>query len=144
MLVSQILKSKSLQDVVTVAPSTLVSEAAKLLSEKRIGTVIVSRNGTTADGILSERDIVREIGARGAGCLANTVDTLMTSKLVTCQLDDRADGVLAKMTEGRFRHMPVVVDGELRGLISLGDVVKARLMELAMEKDALEGMIMGH
>ena len=144
MLVSQILKTKSLQDVVTVPPSMLVSEAARILSEKRIGTVIVSKNGKVADGILSERDIVREIGARGVGCLAHTVDTLMTSKLVTCHNDDQADAVLKQMTDGRFRHMPVVEEGELRGLISLGDVVKARLMELAMEKDALEGMIMGH
>ncbi|WP_298836289.1 CBS domain-containing protein [uncultured Roseobacter sp.] len=144
MLVSQILKTKSLQDVVTVPPSMLVSEAAKILSEKRIGTVIVSRDGKAADGILSERDIVREIGARGAGCLVHAVDTLMTSKLVTCHSDDQADAILKKMTDGRFRHMPVVENGELRGLISLGDVVKARLMELAMEKDALEGMIMGH
>ena len=144
MLVSQILKTKSSEGVVTVPPTMLVSEAAKMLSEKRIGTVIVSRDGSSADGILSERDIVREIGARGAGCLTNTVDTLMTSKLVTCSGDDVADVILKKMTEGRFRHMPVIENGELKGLISLGDVVKARLMELAMEKDALEGMIMGH
>lgn len=144
MLVSQILKTKQHHDVVTVPPSMTVSEAARILSEKRIGTVVVSKNGTRADGILSERDIVREIGARGAGCLTHTVDTLMTSKLVTCGPKDRADDVLRKMTEGRFRHMPVLENDELRGLISLGDVVKARLMELSMEKDALEGMIMGH
>ena len=144
MLVSQILKSKQLHDVVTVPPSMTVSEAARILSDKGIGTVIVSKNGENADGILSERDIVREIGARGAGCMTYTVDALMTSKLVTCSREDKADVVLQKMTEGRFRHMPVVEGDKLVGLISLGDVVKARLMELAMEKDALEGMIMGH
>ena len=144
MLVSQILKTKQQQDVITVPPSMTVSEAARILSDKGIGTVIVSRNGENADGILSERDIVREIGARGAGCMANTVDALMTSKLVTCERDDKADVVLQKMTDGRFRHMPVVEGDKLIGLISLGDVVKARLMELSMEKDALEGMIMGH
>ena len=144
MLVSQILKSKQLQDVITVQPSLTVSEAARILSDKGIGTVIVSRSGDTADGILSERDIVREIGARGAGCMTHTVDKLMTSKLITCEREDKADEVLQKMTEGRFRHMPVVEGGKLIGVISLGDVVKARLMELAMEKDALEGMIMGH
>lgn len=144
MLVSQILKSKQLHDVVTVLPSITISEAARILSEKGIGTVIVSSDGTTAEGILSERDIVREIGARGAGCMSQRVQSLMTSKLVTCSSTDMADDILAKMTEGRFRHMPVVEDGALRGIISLGDVVKARLMELAMEKDALEGMIMGH
>ncbi len=144
MLVSQILKSKSDEGVVTVPPTMLVSEAAQMLSEKRIGTLVVSRNGKTPDGILSERDIVREIGARGAGCLTHTVDQYMTSKLVTCGLGDRADAVLQQMTNGRFRHMPVLDGDTLIGLISLGDVVKARLMELAMEKDALEGMIMGH
>jgi CBS domain-containing protein len=144
MLVAQILKSKDLQDVVTVKPTVTVAEAAKMLSEKRIGTVIVSADGKAADGILSERDIVREIGSHGAGCMTYTVDQLMTSKLVTCKLEDTADAVLQQMTDGRFRHMPVLQDGTLIGLISLGDVVKARLMELAMEKNALEGMIMGY
>jgi len=143
-LVSQILKSKAQAGVVTVPPSMTVAEAAKMLSEKRIGTVIVSRDGKSADGILSERDIVRELGARGSGCLTQLVSDLMTSKLVTCGRDAAADAVLQQMTDGRFRHMPVIENGALIGLISLGDVVKARLLELAMEKDALEGMIMGH
>jgi len=144
MLVSQILKTKSDDAVVTSPPSLLISEAAKILSEKRIGTLVISKDGKSPDGILSERDIVRELGTAGSGCLDLTVDKLMTTKLVTCSRDDRADAVLQKMTEGRFRHMPVLEDGNLVGLISLGDVVKARLMELSMEKDALQGMIMGH
>ncbi|MEP5730066.1 MAG: CBS domain-containing protein [Sulfitobacter sp.] len=144
MLVSQILKSKSNGGVVTSLPGMLVSDAAKELSEKRIGTLVISADGKTPLGILSERDIVRELGKQGAAVLTLSVDKLMTSKLVTCSRDDRADEVLKKMTEGRFRHMPVLENGELRGLISLGDVVKARLTELAMEKNALEGMIMGH
>ncbi|TMM54344.1 CBS domain-containing protein [Sulfitobacter sabulilitoris] len=144
MLVSQILKSKSDDAVVTVPPTMLLSEAAGILSERRIGTLVISRDGQSPDGILSERDIVREIGRRGSGCLAHTVSEYMTSKLVTCSRDDRADAILQQMTDGRFRHMPVIEGGQLVGLISLGDVVKARLTELAMEKDALEGMIMGH
>ena len=144
MLVSQILKTKPDGAVVTSPPSLLISEAAKILSEKRIGTLVISKDGKAPDGILSERDIVRELGKAGSGCLDLTVDKLMTTKLVTCSRDDRADAVLQKMTEGRFRHMPVLEDGNLVGLISLGDVVKARLMELSMEKDALQGMIMGH
>ena len=144
MLVSQILKSKSDDAVVTSPPGMVVSEAAAILSEKRIGTLVISKDGKTPDGILSERDIVRELGRHGAGCLTETVDALMTKKLVTCGAHDRADEVLQKMTEGRFRHMPVLENGAMSGLISLGDVVKARLPELAMEKDALEGMIMGH
>lgn len=144
MLVHQILKSKADDSVVTVKPGTLVSEAAGILAEKGIGTVVVSADGDTADGILSERDIVRELARRGATCLSDKVSDYMTSELQTATRDERADSVLARMTEGRFRHMPVVEEGKLIGLITLGDVVKARLSELAMEKDALEGMIMGH
>ena len=144
MLVSQILKSKSDDAVVTVLPTMLISDAAVMLSEKRIGTLIISADGKSPLGILSERDIVRELGKQGAVCLSLTVDKLMTSKLVTCGRKDRAESILEQMTEGRFRHMPVLEEGALVGLISLGDVVKARLQELAMEKNALEGMIMGH
>jgi CBS domain-containing protein len=144
MLVHQILKSKGDQGVVTVKPGTSVSDAAKILAEKRIGTVVVSESGKTADGILSERDIVRELAARGAGCMSDKVDDYMTTELVTCAMGDDATSVLEKMTEGRFRHMPVLEGNELVGLITLGDAVKARLSELKMEKDALQGMIMGH
>ncbi len=144
MLVQQILNSKASNAVVTVKPGTLVRDAAQILADKRIGTVIVSANGDTADGILSERDIVRELAAHGAGCLGEKVDDFMTAKLVTCTSAESADDVLKKMTDGRFRHMPVVEEGKLVGLITLGDAVKARLSQLSMEKDALEGMIMGH
>lgn len=144
MLVQQILKEKGDEGVVTVQPGTLVQDAAKILADRRIGTVVVSKTGKTADGIVSERDIVRELGSRGAACMGEKVDELMTTKLVTCTRSDDAVTIMEKMTEGRFRHMPVVENGELLGLITLGDVVKARLTELAMEKDALEGMIMGH
>ncbi len=144
MLVQQILKAKGDIQVVTIVPGTLVQDAAKVLAERRIGTVVISADGTTADGILSERDIVRELGKRGPQCMSDKVDDMMTSNLVTCTRAENADVVLQKMTEGRFRHMPVVEDGVLVGLITLGDVVKARLTELAMEKDALQGMIMGH
>jgi CBS domain-containing protein len=144
MQVQNILKSKGSEGVETVKPGTPISEAAKILAEKRIGTVVISGDGSTADGILSERDIVRELAARGGACLTEPVDSYMTRELVTCTRAETADAVLAKMTEGRFRHMPVVEEGKLVGLITLGDVVKARLSELAMEKDALEGMIMGH
>lgn len=144
MTVAKILMSKGSNDVTTVPPGTLVSEVAQVLSDKRIGTVVVSSDGKTAEGILSERDIVREIGKRGQACLSDKVEDMMTSKLVTCGRADRADAVLATMTKGRFRHMPVLEDGEMIGLITLGDVVKYRLSELSMEKDALEGMIMGY
>ncbi|ABV93487.1 hypothetical protein Dshi_1745 [Dinoroseobacter shibae DFL 12 = DSM 16493] len=143
MLVHQILKSKASAEVVTIGPDASVADAAKVLSLRKIGSVVVSSNGKTADGILSERDIVREVGVRGAGCLTETVGNMMTRDLVTCGPDESADKVLMQMTEGRFRHMPVVQDGEMIGLITLGDAVKARLQEVSMEKEALEGMIMG-
>lgn len=143
MLVQQILTSKSGEGVVTVSPGSSLSEAAKLLSEKRIGAIIISKDGSTVAGILSERDIVRELGRRGVACMQDSVDSVMTAKIISCAKSDSADDVMQKMTDGRFRHMPVMEGDKMIGLISIGDVVKARLSELAMEKDALEGMIKG-
>ena len=143
MLVQQILASKGDAGVITVAPGSTVQEVAELLSSKRIGAVIVSADGKAAKGIVSERDIVRELGKRGAACLGDKVESLMTAKIVSCTRAEGTDAVLGRMTDGRFRHMPVIEDGKMVGLISIGDVVKARLMELAAEKDALEGMIKG-
>ncbi|WP_435141657.1 CBS domain-containing protein [Pseudopelagicola sp. nBUS_19] len=144
MLVHQILKSKDSEGVLSVKPTTLVSDAVKILANEGIGTVIVSQDGEVPVGILSERDIVRELAQSGVDCMSNPVDSYMTAKLITCGQNDDAVAVLEKMTKGRFRHMPVIEDNKLVGMISLGDVVKARLSELAMENDALEGMIMGH
>lgn len=143
MLVQQILKDKTGDGVVSVAPGSSVGDAAKLLSSRRIGAVVISPDGKAMNGILSERDIVRTIGANGPGCLADPVETLMTSKIVSATRNETVDSVLAKMTEGRFRHMPVMDGDEMIGLISIGDVVKAQLAELSMEKEALEGMIKG-
>ena len=143
MLVSQILKSKSDDGVVTLPPGTLIARVAEVLSARRIGAVVISPDGKKLAGIVSERDIVREVGRRGGSCLNDSVDTIMTAKVISCMRSDSADGVLQKMTDGRFRHIPVVESEELIGLISIGDVVKARLAELHMEKDALEGMIKG-
>lgn len=143
MLVQQILKSKGDSGVVTVLPGTTVGKAAEILSSRRIGAVIVSPDGKQVSGILSERDIVRDLGRRGAICLDDSVDALMTAKLVTCGRNDRTNDVLQRMTDGRFRHMPVMEGDQMIGLISIGDVVKARLAELSAEKDALEGMIKG-
>jgi CBS domain-containing protein len=144
MIVSQILKSKPDMGVISVTPESTVTDAAKLLSNHRIGTVVVSKDGSSLDGILSERDIVRELGKRGTGCLTDPVSALMTSKLVTCSPSNTALEVLEMMTEGRFRHLPVIEDGKMVGLISIGDAVKGRLSQLAMERESLEGMIMGH
>ncbi len=144
MLVQQILTAKGDDGVVTVKPGTLVSDAAGILAERRIGGLIVSRDGSSVDGILSERDIVRSLAVRGASCMQESIDEMMTRNPVCCSRQDTSDAVLTRMTDGRFRHMPVVEDGKLVGIVTIGDVVKARLQELAMEKDALQGMIMGH
>lgn len=143
MLVSQILAVKGGGDVVTVPADTTIQDTARILSEKKIGAIVVSSGGDIAEGIISERDIVRELGRRGPGCLSETVSEMMTSDLVSAVSTETTDQVLQKMSDGRFRHMPVLDGERMIGLISIGDVVKARLSELAMEKDALEGMIKG-
>lgn len=143
MIVSQILASKHNGRVQTVPPSARLREVVRILAEHRIGAVVVSPDGMTVAGIVSERDIVREIGHRGEACLDEPVTSAMTTAVMGCVDGDTADAVLARMTAGRFRHMPVMRDGRMAGIISIGDVVKARLDELAMEKDALEGMIKG-
>lgn len=144
MLVSQILASKPSNEIVSIASDATVADAAALLSEKRIGAIVISSGDGLPDGILSERDIVRELGRRGADCMNDRVSELMTRELVHTTTDEAADRVLEKMTDGRFRHMPVVDGDKMVGMISIGDVVKARLSELSMEKDALEGMIKGY
>ena len=143
MLVSQILKMKSEDGVVTVPPGTTVAKLAEVLSTRRIGAIVVSVDGKTMLGIVSERDVVRELGRRGPACLSDTVESIMTARVVTCRRADPTTEVMQKMTDGRFRHMPVLEGNEMVGLVSIGDVVKARLSELSMEKDALEGMIKG-
>lgn len=144
MLVKQILRNKDSQSVLTIAPGSTVQDAAKLLSEKRVGAVVVSVDGSKVAGILSERDIVRELGRRGPACMADKVDALMTREVYGCGPEDSTDIVLQTMTKKRFRHLPVMEDGKMIGLISIGDVVAARMSELQLEKDALTGMIMGY
>ena len=144
MLVQQILNAKSDARVVTIALGTLVADAARILAERRIGGLIVSRDGETVEGILSERDIVRSLAVRGASCLTETIDEMMTRNPVCTTPGESSDKVLSQMTDGRFRHMPVVEGGKLVGIVTIGDVVSSRLTELSMEKDALQGMIMGH
>lgn len=143
MLVQQILAAKPVQGVTTIRPGALISEAAKLLSEQRIGTLVVSSDGQQLEGILSERDIVRELGRHGAEVLERPVSSVMTSRIVTCSPSDTARRVAEQMTEGRFRHMPVIEGERMVGLVSIGDVVKWRLSELSMEKEALVEMIQG-
>lgn len=143
MTVAKILKLKGDTAVTTVAPASTLAEVAAVLSAKRIGAVVVSQTGTDVLGILSERDIVRELGRRGPTCLSDTAQKIMTEKVMGCTRADKATDVMERMSTGRFRHMPVMDGDTMVGFISIGDVVKARLAELAMENDALEGMIKG-
>ncbi len=143
MLVQQILKSKGDDAVFTIEPGTSVSDAACTLSENRIGALIVADAGGAVVGVLSERDIVRNLGQRGPDCLQDTVDDMMTRDPQCASRQDTGENVVKRMTDGRFRHMPVVEDGKLIGVVTLGDVVKARLAELAMENESMQGMIMG-
>lgn len=144
MQVLQILKGKADDGVVTVMPGSTVDQTVKLLASRKIGAVVVSPDGKTVAGIVSERDIVRELARRGTDCLALAVEDIMTRKIIGCHRTDTIKDVLERMTEGRFRHMPVMEGTEMVGLISIGDAVKARLAALKMEKDALAGMIMGN
>jgi len=143
MLVQNILKGKSSNEITTIAPDASVSDAAGLLSAKKIGVLVVSNGGDDVQGMFSERDIVRELGAHGVSCLARKVSEIMTRTIVSCTKDERADAILRKMTNGRFRHMPVMEGDKMIGLVSIGDVVQARLSEMAMENEAMESMIKG-
>lgn len=144
MFVQHILNTKNNANLITVPLKTDLSEAISILVAHKIGVVIVSETGKNALGILSERDIIRALSEAGTSALSAPVEQFMSRDAVTCNPQTSADDVLALMTENRFRHMPVLEEGALIGLISQGDVIFARLQEISMEKDALQGMIMGH
>lgn len=144
MFVQHILNTKNNANLITVPLKTDLSEAISILVAHKIGVVIVSETGKNALGILSERDIIRALSEAGTSALSAPVEQFMSPDVVTCNPQTSADDVLALMTENRFRHMPVLEEGALIGLISQGDVIFARLQEISMEKDALQGMIMGH
>ncbi len=144
MLVRDILSTKQIGKIISVATTDKVSTAAGLLSEMRIGAVIVRDAGNEMDGILSERDIVRELGRNGAECLTNVVSSLMTSNVKSCTSTDTTQQVMQMMTDGRFRHMPVMDDGKLVGVISIGDVVAARIKEVQFENESMADLIAGN
>jgi CBS domain-containing protein len=143
MNVSQMLKAKPSNTVLTIKPGDTIEKAAGLLSEHRIGALIVSEDGNIVDGILSERDIVREIGKNGVGCMSNCTRDLMTKTVVACSPSDSVVSLMAKMSTGRFRHMPVVSEGKLVGVVSIGDVVKGRIELIEQENAALTDMLHG-
>ena len=136
MIVSSILAAKG-GDVVTIEPTATLTSAAQLLSERKIGAVLVLGPGDRIAGILSERDIVRAVAARGPQALDEPVGKAMTRDVVTCSKDDSIGDLMQRMTQGKFRHLPVVEDGKLIGIISIGDVVKERVGEVEQESKAM-------
>jgi CBS domain-containing protein len=141
MTVKAILSGKG-NDVTTIEPAATIAQAAKLLAERRIGAVLVLGIEGRVAGILSERDIVRALSERGAGVLDDRVDQVMTRKVFTCSESDTVAQVMEQMTAGKFRHVPVVDQGQLVGIISIGDVVKFRLNEIESESNALREYIL--
>ncbi|MHB8220688.1 MAG: CBS domain-containing protein [Acidimicrobiales bacterium] len=129
MRISDILATKG-NGVVTIPMEATVRDALAELARHGIGALVVSPDGARIDGIVSERDVVRQLDRRGTGLLDATVGSIMSSPVHTCSPDDASDEVMATMTNQRVRHVPVVADGELRGLVSIGDVVKSRIDDL--------------
>jgi CBS domain-containing protein len=141
MTVKAILSRKG-SNVITIEPTRTLSEAVHTLAEHRIGAVVVVSPDGQVGGILSERDIVRALANRGPGALQDEVGQVMTRKVVTCTESDTVAEIMERMTQGKFRHLPVVERGRLVGLVSIGDVVKHRLGEMEHESNALREYIL--
>ena len=142
MRISDVLRVKGTQ-VVTVTPDTTVWRLLAVLAEHRIGAVVVSHDGTMVNGVASERDIVRAFGQRGAAVMSELVTAIYTAEVHTVTPETSLEDVMRMMTERRVRHAPVVVDGGLRGIVSIGNVVKNRIDELETERAHLTGYITG-
>ena len=140
MRISDVIRRKG-DLVVTIRPDATVEQLLAMLEEHRIGALVVSEDGHTVAGIVSERDVVRHLHQSGAAILEQAVSTIMTSEVHTASPDDHLDELARQMTELRVRHVPVVVDGRLRAIVSIGDVVKQRIDELQTERDQLVGYI---
>lgn len=140
MRISDILQSKSLRDVVTIRPDAGVRELLATLAEHNIGAVVVSADGATLDGIVSERDVVRHLHSDGT-VINNVVSAIMTAEVRTCSPEDDLDEVMQVMTEGRFRHIPVAADGAVVGIVSIGDMVKHKIDQLQFERDQLDNYV---
>jgi CBS domain-containing protein len=140
--VSVILDRKG-ADVATIPPDATVIDALRALADHDVGALVVSAASDAVDGIISERDIVRRLADDGAAALEAPVKAVMTADVRTCGPDETADAVMETMTTHRGRHLPVVVDGRLVGIVSIGDVVKAHIDELTFEKESMESYISG-
>lgn len=140
MNIGDVLKAKSSATVVTIAPDAGVRELIALLAEHNVGALIVSGDGSSVDGIVSERDVVRHLHHDGT-VVNNTVGAIMTSVVETCARDTDLDALMQTMTDRRIRHVPVVEDDRLVGIISIGDVVKHKIGQLQFERDQLDSYV---
>lgn len=139
MRIADVLRTKGAA-VATVGPRSTVRELLAEMAERNIGAMVVTEGGLVV-GIVSERDVVRRLPERGAGLLDDPVEQIMTTDVATCTPDDPVDELSAVMTRRRIRHVPVVVDGALAGIVSIGDVVKNRMDELERTRSQLEAYI---
>jgi len=140
MRINDVLTSKPSHEVVTISPDATVRELLGLLAEHNVGAVVVSGDGQGVDGIVSERDVVRRLHENEA-VLDGAVSAIMTSDVATCAPDTPVDDLRVMMTERRIRHVPVVTDNRLTGIISIGDVVKSSIDQLQFERDQLDSYV---
>lgn len=141
MRIADVLQAKAIREVVTIAPEAGVKELIATLADHNIGALIVSSDGSTLDGIVSERDVVRHLHHDGT-VINNTVGAIMTDVVKTCSPDDSLDEVMHVMTQGRFRHIPVCdADDALVGIVSIGDLVKHKIDQLQFERDQLDSYV---
>jgi CBS domain-containing protein len=140
MIVSSILAAKG-GDVITIEPTATLAAAAAVLSERRIGALIILGAGERVAGILSERDIVHALATHGAKALDEPLSRTMTREVATCGPDDEIHSLMERMTDGKFRHMPVIKNGRLAGIVSIGDIVKQRVDEMERESEAMRDYI---
>ena len=140
MRISDVLGAKSSSDVVTISPDAGVRDLIARMAEHNVGALIVSADGKHVDGIVSERDVVRHLHHDGT-VINNVVSAIMTPDVETCEESTTLDELMQTMTERRIRHVPVVREGELVGIISIGDVVKHRIDQLQFERDQLDSYV---
>jgi CBS domain-containing protein len=142
MNVETILRNKG-NWVATIRSDASVAEAVDILNRERIGAIVVSDDGEAVDGILSERDIVIALGGHDDDLLSRPVGDIMTRAVIACDPSDSVGELMAEMTNRRIRHFPVVADGRLRGIVSIGDLVKSRLDEIEFEANSMRSFIAG-
>ena len=140
MRIGDLLRNKPSHDVITISPEASVRDLIALLAEHNVGALIVSADGTSVDGIVSERDVVRRLVEHDE-VLQGQVSSIMTSAVETVEEQDLVDDLMKTMTQHRIRHVPVVTDGRLIGIISIGDVVKHRIDQLEFERDQLDSYV---